>query len=104
MRKIIMMLASSVIFMGYILFFECVNANTLNFYASEDVTGEYYVFFTTVGASEHSKIEFTKEAIKRGVNPISARETLFITPVASNGAGNYLGGSDYYDVTRVIIT
>lgn len=62
-----MMLASSVIFVGYILFFECVNANTLDFYASEDVTGNYYVFFTTVGASEHSKIEFTKEAINQRV-------------------------------------
>lgn len=83
-----------------------IDAYNLNFYARESSDGKYYVFSTSVGASEHSKNEFIKKAISLGINPVSAREKLYMTPVGHVGdekKGEYLGGDSYYDVTGLLV-
>lgn len=83
-----------------------IDAYNLNFYARESSDGKYYVFSTSVGASEHSKNEFIKKAISLGINPVSAREKIYMTPVGHVGDGKtgvYLGGDSYYDVTGLLV-
>lgn len=90
----------------WIFFGKGIDAYNLNFYARESSDGKYYVFSTSVGASEHSKNEFIKKAISLGINPVLARERLYMTPVGHVGdgkTGEYLGGDSYYDVTGLLV-
>lgn len=88
-----------------ILAFSCVKVKAvdLKFYAVEDKTGNYYTFYTTVAASQHSKDVFKRVALHDGYNEIEAREKLYITPESVQKDRSYAGGDSWYDVTGILI-
>lgn len=88
-----------------ILAFSCVKVKAvdLKFYAVEDKTGNYYTFYTTVAASQHSKDVFKRVALRDGYNEIEAREKLYITPESGQEYKSYAGGDSWYDVTGILI-
>lgn len=85
--------------------FSCVKIKAvgLNFYAVEDKTGNYYTFYTTVAASQHSKDVFKNFVLSKGYNEIEAREKVYITPRSAQADKSYTGGKSWYDVTGILI-